>query len=292
MKRIYCYLMAAILVIALPNNVRGRTYNFSSLSYPGAGMTGSYGMNDLGQVVGEYFVSGDIYPKGFIYTSAESHGTYTPFTVKDAISTTLNDINNAGDLVGAYRGTTGKFPFLYAGGVLTDIVPPGATGGQARSINKYGVIVGDCQVGSKSRGFKYVNRDITFVDHPDGAATHVNGINDQGTMVGQFFDQDGVGHGFILKNGIFTTIDFPGATETRANGINNSEQVVGYYSLGDGVTHGFVSAPGLFTKVDRGGGGITEISDINRFGKIVGYSEFDGFLALPVIVPPLQLLLD
>ncbi len=73
-------------------------------------MTGSYGMNDLGQVVGEYFVSGDIYPKGFIYTFAESHGTYTPFTVKDAISTTLNDINDAGDLVGAYRGTTGKFP--------------------------------------------------------------------------------------------------------------------------------------------------------------------------------------
>jgi hypothetical protein len=104
--------LAAILVLALPNNVIGRSYNFSSLSYPGATMTGSYGLNDLGKVVGEYFVSGDIYPKGFIYTPTEYHGTYTPFTVTDAISTTLNDINNAGDLVGAYRGTTGKFPYF------------------------------------------------------------------------------------------------------------------------------------------------------------------------------------
>jgi hypothetical protein len=293
MKRINSSLLAAILAVSLSSPVMGAVYNFSPLTYPGARFTGSYGLNDSGHAVGEYFVPDDLYPKGFIYEPGEYHGTYTAFNIEGAISTTLNDINNAGDLVGSYGGPEIKFPFLYSGGQLTPIIPPGATKGEARSINNSGVIVGDCEFGGQYRGWQYVSGTLTFIDHPgDGVQTRVLGINDQGTMVGQIIDQGSIKHGFILKSGNFETLDFPGALATRANSINNSEQVAGFYSFDNIVTHGFVYANGFFSTVDVPGESINEISRINRYGQIVGYNEVNGFLGFPANVPPFMLLLE
>jgi len=67
MKKVAVSIVAAMPVSLLASPVGSASYNFTPLTYPGATITGAYGNNDLGQVVGEYFVPGDPYPKGFIY---------------------------------------------------------------------------------------------------------------------------------------------------------------------------------------------------------------------------------
>jgi hypothetical protein len=57
------------------------------------------------------------------------------------------------------------------------------------------------------------------------------GVNDHGQIVGEYGDQDGVDHGFLLdRGGRFTRIDVPGAKGTEAIKVNNRGQIVGAYS--------------------------------------------------------------
>ena len=77
MKRLYPGILAVILLAWMVAPGLAAPYHFTTLMYPGSSMTGSYGINDLGQIVGEYFVSGDLNPKGFTYVN----GKYTPFNI-------------------------------------------------------------------------------------------------------------------------------------------------------------------------------------------------------------------
>lgn len=190
--------------------------------------------------------------------------------------------------MGAYNGQSA---FLFSGGELTPINPPGATKAEARSINKNRVIVGDCLVEGKHKGFKY-DGIVTFIIYPGAEETRTFGINDGGTIVGKFRNTDStVWVGFILKNGQYQPIQFPNALDTRPNGINNSELIVGYYSYDNNISHGFIYRGGQFTTVDFPGAEITEIVHVNNYGKIVGWYDDYGFLASPPSTPPLSLLL-
>jgi uncharacterized membrane protein len=54
------------------------------------------------------------------------------------------------------------------------------------------------------------------------------GLNDRGQIVGEYQDQDGVDHGFLLDRGDrFTRIDVPGAKGSEASKLNNRGQLVG-----------------------------------------------------------------
>ncbi|HET7019153.1 MAG TPA: hypothetical protein VFI58_00380 [Xanthobacteraceae bacterium] len=62
------------------------------------------------------------------------------------------------------------------------------------------------------------------------------GINDNGQIVGTYFDA--TNHGFLLSGGTYTTLDDPlGVGSTSAQGINASGQIVGTYS-----GHGFLKS--------------------------------------------------
>src|SRR5712691_7410871 len=84
-----------------------------------------------------------------------------------------------------------------------------------------------------------------------GTGTTAAGVNDQGTVVGFFYDQNLVVHGFKMEGGNITTFDFPGASTFRFNGtvpsgINNAGSIVGMYQDTGGVGHGFLLAGGNF----------------------------------------------
>lgn len=290
MKRVYRSILTAMaLAMLVASAVPAAAYNFSTLIYPGAISSGAYGINDSGQIVGEYFVLNDLNPKGFIY----ANGQFTPFNVEDATGTTLNGINNAGDLVGSYSTTAGvKYPFLSSGGKLTPIILSGANWGEARSINKNGVIVGDCIVDGVHHGFKYENGTPAFLDYSGAVETRIFGINDAGTMVGEFKDHSNVWRGFIQQNGQYQPLEVQGAVETRPNSINNSGQIVGFYSYDNDISHGFIYTHGTFTTLDFPGASTTEGSRINNYGLIVGWYDNNGFQARPVSVSTLGLLLD
>jgi len=171
--------------------------------------TQAYGINDKGQVVGQFAESNNV-PQGFLYR----HGKYT--TIDDPHAgagfgqgTTAHAINDFGEIVGWY------------------IDKKGVTHGFLYSINTH---------------------DFTTLNDPSAGkgSTYAEGINDLGEIVGLYVDKTGVDHGFLysISTGQFTTINDPlagtGKFEgTELIGINNHGQILGIYFDSSGHQHGF-----------------------------------------------------
>jgi probable HAF family extracellular repeat protein len=116
-------------------------YTYTTIDDPlaigGTGGTQAFGINDFGQIVGEYTGGGAVH--GFLY----SGGTYV--TLDDPLATGLTaafDINNLGQIVGSYFNNTGTHGFLLTGGTYITLDVVGATSTQATGINDNGQIVG------------------------------------------------------------------------------------------------------------------------------------------------------
>src|SRR5271165_7071038 len=121
----------------------------------------AYGINDAGQVVGEY-IDNALNTNGFLY----SGGSYT--TIDDPLAapiggdtiTIAEGINDAGQIVGIYYAGSyaAAYGFLYSGGNYTTIADPLATGRTyANGINDAGQIVGEYGdvSGTTIHGFLY-----------------------------------------------------------------------------------------------------------------------------------------
>lgn len=134
---------------------------------------------------------------------------------------------------------------------------------RANAINSKREIVGSFTDLSGIRGFKWAldmqclfdGNPPLFVGRPDTIDIHahpplpfpslpplrfptiVNGINDDGTIVGTYATYDGIEHGFVWKPetdltyspGKHVTIDIVGATHTVVSGISDNGVFVGYY---------------------------------------------------------------
>lgn len=111
---------------------------FSTVNFPGGVGTHANGINNMGEIVGQYknTLSGPHH--GFL----DNGGTFTTITPPGAVDTIATDINNFGDIVGTYKTATGQFGFLDSGGTFSDIQPPGALATLAAGINDQGDIVG------------------------------------------------------------------------------------------------------------------------------------------------------
>lgn len=63
---------------------------------------------------------------------------------------------------------------------------------------------------------------------PDAKGFFFHGINNAGTLVGQYLDQSNNIQGFIDNSGAFTTVTDPSSPSfTVLSGINNNGQIVG-----------------------------------------------------------------
>lgn len=171
---------------------------------------------------------------------------FSVIDVPGAMSTSVNGINNIGEVVGGYSDGTAGHGFLYDGNNFTTIDYTGLSGNTSlKDINDSGKIVG---------GF---SREI------DGAPYW----ND-----------------FIYDGQTFTSFSFPGTftgqTETTINGINDAGVVAGgYYNWADNSSNGFLYSNGEFTIYPS----TAIFSDVNDTGTMVGYdpdfwysSVFDG----------------
>jgi hypothetical protein len=89
--------------------------------------------------------------------------------------------------------------------------------------------------------------NFTTIDFPGALdLTAPSGISANGEIVGFFFDNNGVLHGFTLIAGNFSTVDFPGAFLTEAFRVNEAGQIVGIYNLAG--AHGFLATPAPIQK--------------------------------------------
>jgi hypothetical protein len=177
-----------------------------------------------------------------------SGNVFTQFDVAGAISTLLERVNDAGDLVGGF--TTATQPsfqaFANINGSTVAITIPGSTSSFASAINASGEVSGYySDSGGIVHGFL---RDaagmLRFpIDFPGGTmGTVCEAMNDQGWVVGRYTDSAGVLHGmFFIRPTTFVSFDVAGATATSLNGINRQGIITGGYTDGAGIRHGIIA---------------------------------------------------
>jgi uncharacterized membrane protein len=114
---------------------------FTNVGFPGAipNATDALGINDSGQVVGQYEL-----PSGALYGYLLSGGSYSQINPFGSPGGTAYGINNSGQIVGFYCATAScqKNGFVLSGGVYTTLAAPGAYDTIALGINNAGDVVG------------------------------------------------------------------------------------------------------------------------------------------------------
>ena len=106
-------------------------YSFTSIDVPGATSgTGARGINNAGQIVGEFYASE---PHGFLKDGV----IFTTIDVPGTLGGQPFGINDAGRIVGTFFDARGNQGFLKDGATFTTIDVAGATGTQARGINDF-----------------------------------------------------------------------------------------------------------------------------------------------------------
>ncbi len=199
---------------------RDRTGKCTILDFPGANLTEAVGVNDGGQVVGDYRDAATGVFHGFLWDAGQFLTIDVPFL--GARLTGPNGINNVGQIVGFYfdNNVSESFPNGHA------------------------------------RGFLYDNGSFTSFDYPGADATLPRDLNDMGQIVGIFGVSNSIGRSFLQEDGDFTTFDVPfsGVVATQVSGINNEGQIVGRYVVGNPnpndlsnpfLSHGFVASPNV-----------------------------------------------
>jgi hypothetical protein len=276
-------------------------YTYMTVDVSGTNLSEIWGINDSGQLAGVYY--SPVTTVSFTGTS----GNLVPLTnayVRDCPPPNTNSylfadaINNTGVIVGDYWSCTagGYVGAIYSNGAITSVTAPSWT--FLNSINDAGQIVGE--YGSPSgypSGFLYSSGVLTNFDYPNSVGTSLVGINNSGTIVGNYFtSQDpnpptGVGHGFVYSKGTFTAINVPGSDKgsTVVIGINNLGQILGSYTRG-GNTYYYLDTGGRFLtlnfSIPQAISNTTTIAGLNDSGQIVGmYSSSgmtNGFIATPI----------
>jgi hypothetical protein len=170
---------------------RGR---FTTIQIPGARQVQALGINDRGQIVGDYLAA-----NGTIHGYLRDHGRI--ITVDGPAGATVFDINDHAQMVGLYYDSAGEFrAFSLRGGRYTSIDAPRVTYTIPFGVSNRGQIA-----------------DLTAAALPLTAASDAHG----------FVLRDGAG-------GPLTPVDVPGAVfGTAVFDINNAGAVVGVYGNPD-----------------------------------------------------------
>jgi len=102
--------------------------------------------------------------------------------------------------------------------------------------------------------------------------TEGRGINNSGTVCGDYVGSDDNGHGFFLSRGTFTEYNIPGALTTLVLGINDVGNFAGTFSNGGGIFQAFVSLGENVTSFSVPGASSTFAYQINNSNQLlVGY---------------------
>ena len=96
-----------LAVAAFASSASAAPYTFTTLDVPGGSTTQAIGINNAGQVVGDFEDSSGVI-HGFINTG----GTFTTLDVPGASDTFAFGINDAGQVVGNFGTSSGQHGFV------------------------------------------------------------------------------------------------------------------------------------------------------------------------------------
>jgi hypothetical protein len=262
------------------------TYTYFTFDYPGATATYANGINNEGDIVGNYVDSSNVI-HGFSYF----RGNFTAINVPNATFTDARGINNKGVIVGDFgASSTTTEGFLLRNKSYTKFSVSGATFTDLTGINDFDIAVGTYVNSSgASNGLRLSpNGQYDTLDYPGSTSTAANAINDAGAVTGQ--TSPPFISAFLYSGGHWTDFYYPGAQTSTGDGINNSTQIVGIWSPRNPSLpqEGFLrNSDGTFQDISYPGSSGSAAMGINDGGDIVGYYTDSaglthGFVAMPV----------
>jgi hypothetical protein len=196
---------------------------YTTITFPHSNkFTRANGINDSNLIVGDFFGTDNFY-HGFTF----SGGKYTQYDVqKGVVSTSIFDVNNNGDFVGAAGVGGPNQGFINIGGTVTEFYGSGTDNTYALGINNTDAVVGQYYDSSNnSHGFLRSSTGvITEIIYPGAVQTACLGINDSGVITGWYINTSGQSYGFTDTAGVFQSSDF-----FQNSGINNNGAFVTYY---------------------------------------------------------------
>src|SRR5919202_1756487 len=207
------------------------------------GSSRGYGINDLGQVVGYSYLASNTNSgssEAFLWQS----GTMTGLgNLIGGYSNTAHRINNAGQIAGVLRNTSGSFTydgFLLQNGNVTQLsnIYPYDMNNQGQIVGDIGADIG---VGHDERAGLWQNGTITDLGTLGGSYSYAWGINDEGTVVGEAATT-GADHAFVYKNSQMSDLN-------NFLPANSGWELLGAMDIND---NGQIVAIGLFNGQKRG----------------------------------------
>jgi len=294
------------LLAVAATSAQAQAYTYTSIDYPNAVRTRTFGINPGGVIVGDYRDS-----SGTLHGFQLAGGQYVTVDVPGALigltgvlPTSLKGINPVGDIVGFYLAPPGSSAdcavaatppcqkgFLLHHGIFSTVVPEGHDGSIPQRITPTGNIYGcyhDLDYMGSMFGFtRTPSGTFTSIDVP--ASMHTGATPDGSTVVGLYADltiMPSPTHGYVIQNGNFQSFDVSGGTFTEAWDINPLGNIVGDFQDTAGAFHGFLRTADAYASIDFPAAIGTHAFGINPRGAIVGtYTDANnvthGFLAVP-----------
>jgi hypothetical protein len=212
--------------------------------YPGSTTSFPLGINNSGQIVGNYTDSAGVY-HGYVLFDGNFTAINVPF--QGAVDTEPQAINDEGDIVGDW-GVEGNQGFELIGGVYTVIQTPWSDDTFAFGMNDMGDVVGAYPANDTDYGFELSGGVYTSIQVPGSFSTAATAINNSGEIVGWYCptSECNTQRGFILKGGVYSTIAVPEAMITIPYNLSDAGVIAGNYydgKLGTALSYGFVAVP-------------------------------------------------
>jgi probable HAF family extracellular repeat protein len=263
----YVGLLSLLLVSASPA-LAGVSYTVTNL-----GLFNPMGMNSQGEVAGWTEVG----PSAQFHAVFYSNGVLNDLGTFGGQFARAYGVNDSGQVVGQYQALDGTYHgFLYQNGSVTELnslIDPnlGLNLLGAEAINNKGQIAGVGQTADgQYRVFLYDKGAVNIYDVP--GVFDVTGLNDNGQIAGNFHNQQGYTHGYLLRSGTFADIGTLGGNSSYAYGINSSGTIIGDSTDQNNGTYPFIYEGGKIS-------GIVPPNDmgfafgINDKGQVVGGSD-------------------
>jgi probable HAF family extracellular repeat protein len=276
-------ILSAILGLSLQLTTLGQTYSITNLGSASWSYSEAHGVNNAGNVVGEYEPTNIFYVSAFL----NSQGSFadlgslpgSPYAVAYAI-------NETNQIAGESNAHNDTHAFIYQQGTMSDLgtLTQGGSGySSGHAINLSGQVAGETSLALAStiHAALFSGGTISDLGALGGDYSAAYGINNSAVIVGEseVVDQGVTNvHAFIYTNsasGPMVDLGTLGGNYSSARGINDSGTVVGEAETiiaGTAVLHAFRNSNGVMTDLGTLGGNTSSGSAINNAGFIVGYA--------------------